>query len=122
MGIYYTFACLSRKEFIEMPSIKIREILGNNFCHSILIQFLAMRCVGMSNEFKFLADEYGEQEQIHNKEWRNVTCDVLVNMFEDGFIPDQWQFGWIYNEFQQLGRLDEFSEWIKKFKEKGETK
>ena len=115
MGIYYKFANYTKKEILDFESAKLREITGNKFDQELLAHYLGMNVYELC-EYKFVGDETGGWDET--AEFKDITCDVLYDMFEDGFIPSQWQFGWIYSKFKDADRLSEFAEWIKKFKEK----
>jgi len=114
MGIYYKFANYTKEEVLDFESAKLREITGNNFDQELLAHYLGMNVRELC-EYKFAGDETGEWDSI--AKFKDITCDVLIDMFEDGFVPDKWRFGWIYSKFSEEKRLSEFAEWIKKFQE-----
>jgi hypothetical protein len=115
MGSYYKFANFTKKEILDLNSKKMSEIKANDFDRRLLVQYLAMECY-TDCHVKFISDESGDWDKC--AEFEDITCNVLVDMFEEGFVPDYWSFGWIYLKFKDAKRLDELAEWIKKLKGK----
>lgn len=116
MGTYFWFGCNTDKEYIDFQSAKATEIRLSDFDNRLLTQFLMMKCMREPKVFEFLGDESGDWDRVTEEKWQDATCDVLIDMFEDGFIPEQWQFGWIYSKFKDMNRLEELSKWLIKFK------
>lgn len=119
MGTYYWLANHTERTYIDFDGAKLRE-QENNFDRALLQRFLHMFCVNHAPSIQFVGDDTGGWDKCKN--YKEVTCDIMYDMFEDGFIPDRWQITFIYDKFNQAGRLKELAEWMVKWddKKKGE--
>jgi len=122
MGKYFKFGCVDKKEYIDLNSLKIGEIIRDGFSMNLIVQWLSMDCIYESHCYKFLDDESGEWDKLIDEKWRNVTSDVLIDMFEDGFIPNSWQLKFVIEAFQEAKKLAELSKWLIEFDKKEGSK
>jgi len=112
MGTYYWLANHTEKTFIDFDGAKLKE-QENDFDRELLQRFLHMYCVQESPSIQFVGYDNGRWDKCKN--YKEVTCDVMYDMFEDGFIPNRWKIIFIYDKFKESGRLKELGEWMKKW-------
>lgn len=115
MGTYYWLVNHKKKEYLNLNGAKISE-MDNDFDKQMIFTFLKDGCVRETMELEFAGDDTGGWDRC--AKYKEITCDILYSMFEDGFIPTRWQVAFIYDKFKEANRLKEFGEWIKKFDEK----
>ena len=131
MGVYYKVANFTKKEIIEGYSAKLGEWDGNAFDQAVVVNYL------ISNKdfpmaIKFISDESGEWNKCDNAGFKDVTAEVIFNMFEGGWFDDWSKPIWnkdyimahILRMFQKAGvegyfheicnKIPEFDEFRKK--------
>jgi hypothetical protein len=115
MGMYYMFANFTDEEMIDFSSGKMLEIKSNALDKNILVYYLSwFSGIGDEKEMRFVGDEDGSWEKAIK--FKDRTCDVFIDMFEDDFIPSLSDICFIYQKFKEADRFEELGEWIKKFK------
>ena len=115
MGTYYWLANHTEKVYIDFNGAKLRD-QENDFDRALLQRFLHMFCVHNAPSIQFVGDDTGGWDNC--KDYQEITCDVMYDLFEDGFVPNRWQITFIYDKFQKANRLKELAEWMKKWDDK----
>lgn len=99
MGVYYKFANLTDKEWIDGYSAKSGEWKYNRFDQAVVINYLMNNTY--AKQVKFVSDESGEWDDCYNADFKDVTAEVIYSMFEDGWFDDYNKTYWNSNGIMQ---------------------
>lgn len=116
MGTLYWFVNFSRRERVDFPGgAKLGDIANDSMTQKIITHYLTMRARfgdGETPEVAFVPDSMWDK---YCTDLEDATCDVLYDMFEDGWIPKAYWMSWIFEKFQEADRLKELGKWMEKF-------
>lgn len=116
MSKTYIFGSPNRKERLDLWMSKLTETSERD--RQIITNYLKMRGVEdgtLCRADGILVGFYPLGGKFDPLEWDDVTVDVLIYMFESGYVPKKDNLEFLFKKFDEADKVDELADWIKKW-------
>lgn len=116
MGKSYIFGSPQTKERLDLWMSKLTETSARD--RQLIVNYLKMNSIEsgvLGESYGNLVGFYEVNGEFNPLEWEDVTVDVLIYMFESGYVPKKDNLEFLFEKFDEADKVDELADWIKKW-------